>query len=48
MAKILLIEDDAGLCRMIKDWLALEQHQVEIAENGREGLEALEIGRAHV
>ena len=42
MAKILLIEDDAGLCRMIKDWLALEQHQVEIAENGREGLEALE------
>ena len=41
MAKILLVEDDAGLCNMIVDWLSLEQHQVEVSFDGVDGLEKL-------
>lgn len=43
MAKLLLIEDDAGLCRMIRDWLALEHHNIEIVGDGNEGLEKLQF-----
>jgi DNA-binding response OmpR family regulator len=41
MAKILLVEDDTGLCRMVKDWLTLEHHNLEIANDGKDGLEKL-------
>jgi DNA-binding response OmpR family regulator len=41
MPKILVIEDDAGLNRMIRDWLVFERHEVDYAENGREGLDKL-------
>ena len=42
MAKILVIEDDLGLSRMVKDWLTFEHHMVETADNGKDGLEKLQ------
>jgi DNA-binding response OmpR family regulator len=41
MAKILVVEDDLGLSRMVRDWLTFEHHLVETADNGREGLDKL-------
>lgn len=41
MPKILVIEDDVGLNRMIRDWLAFERNEADYAENGREGLDKL-------
>ena len=41
MPKILVIEDDAGLNRMIREWLVFERNDVDFAENGREGLDKL-------
>lgn len=42
MPKILVIEDDAGLNRMIREWLTFERNDVDYAENGRDGLEKLQ------
>jgi DNA-binding response OmpR family regulator len=41
VAKILVVEDDPSLARMIRDWLIFEHHLVETANNGREGLDKL-------
>jgi DNA-binding response OmpR family regulator len=41
VAKILLVEDDMGLSRMVRDWLTFEHHLVETADNGRDGLDKL-------
>jgi len=41
MPKILIVEDDSGLNRMIREWLTFERNEVEYAENGREGLDKL-------
>ncbi|MBX9702344.1 MAG: response regulator transcription factor [Acetobacteraceae bacterium] len=42
MPKVLVIEDDAGLNRMIREWLVFsERHTVEYAENGSDGLDKL-------
>lgn len=38
MAKILLIEDEAGVLEMLKDELSVQGHQVSEASNGEEGL----------
>lgn len=43
MAKILLVEDDMGLQRMVRDWLTFEHHLVETADNGRDGLDKLQF-----
>lgn len=42
MAKILLIDDDVQLLRMLTDFLESTQHKVTPAENGRIGLRHLE------
>lgn len=42
MPKILVIEDDIGLNRMIREWLEFERNEVDYAENGRDGLEKLQ------
>lgn len=42
MPKVIVIEDDAGLNRMIREWLVFsERHTVEYAENGSDGLDKL-------
>ncbi len=43
MAKILLVEDDLGLQRMVRDWLTFEHHLVETADNGRDGMDKLQF-----
>lgn len=41
MAKILIVEDDLGLSKMIRDWLVFEKHSVEEVADGDEALEKL-------
>lgn len=41
MAKILFVEDDAGLAEMVLEWLQFEHHAVEWIDNGKEGMERL-------
>lgn len=43
MSKILLVEDDQGLCRMIRDWLTMEHYNLEIISEGREALEKMKF-----
>ncbi|MBS2009838.1 MAG: response regulator transcription factor [Cyanobacteria bacterium SZAS TMP-1] len=48
MAKILIIEDEADIARLVQGWLAREQHLVEIAGDGLEGLIRMETNRYDV
>lgn len=43
MAKILIVEDDHFLCDLVKDNLSSLNHTVDIAHNGRAGLDMLSI-----
>ncbi len=38
MAKILLVDDDQTLTKMVHDWLVFDHHQVEVASDGDDGL----------
>lgn len=38
VAKILLVDDDQALTKMVRDWLVFDHHQVEIASDGNDGL----------
>ena len=42
MAKILVIDDERSIRNTLKDILEFEKHQVTLAENGKQGLEAAE------
>jgi DNA-binding NtrC family response regulator len=39
MAKILIIDDERSIRNTLKDILEFEKHQIELAENGKQGLE---------
>ena len=39
MAKLLIIDDERGIRNTLKEILADERHEVEVAENGKQGLE---------
>lgn len=43
--KILVIDDDPGICRLIKDVLELEGFEVGVANDGYAGLRAIEADR---
>lgn len=43
MAKILLVEDDANLAKLVRDWLALDTHQVESILDGQEAKIRLKV-----
>jgi len=43
MAKILVVEDEQDLAGPMKDWLMREQHLVEIADNGIDAMEKLDV-----
>jgi two-component system response regulator QseB len=43
MAKVLLVEDDKNLCRIISDMLGFEQFVVEVVHDGQEGAERLKL-----
>lgn len=44
MAKILLVEDDPALAKLVRNWLGLEHHIVESVDDGEEGLHRLKVG----
>ena len=39
MAKLLIIDDERGIRNTLKEILADEGHEVDVAENGKVGLE---------
>ena len=39
MAKLLIIDDERGIRNTLREILADEGHEVEVAENGKQGLE---------
>ncbi len=41
MAKILLIDDDDELCIVVRNWLERDNHLIEIANSGNDGLDLL-------
>jgi two-component system OmpR family response regulator len=41
MSKVLIIEDDLALTKVVKKWLAAEKYTVDTAKTGTEGLELL-------
>jgi Response regulators consisting of a CheY-like receiver domain and a winged-helix DNA-binding domain len=43
VSKILLVEDDQGLAKLVRNWLSLEHHTVEHVEDGDEALHRLKI-----
>jgi len=43
LAKILLVEDDPELAKLVKNWLSLEHHNVESVDDGEEALTRLKI-----
>lgn len=43
MAKILLVEDEVDLARLIQNWLGREHHLVEIVDNGKVALHHLKM-----
>lgn len=43
MAKVLLVEDDKNLCRVISDLLGFEQFVIEVVNDGQEGADRLRL-----
>jgi len=41
MARILIVDDEAGIRRTLKDLMSMQGHEIEEASNGAEGLEKL-------
>lgn len=48
MAKILVVEDEADLAKLVRNWLEREHHLVEVAENGIDALTHLQVNRFDV
>jgi len=48
MAKILIVEDEADLAELVKNWLAKDHHLVEIADDGLEALIRMETNNYDV
>jgi two-component system OmpR family response regulator len=45
MAKVLLIEDEPDLAKLIKDWLARYDHCVDVVGNGDEAMNTLRLNK---
>jgi len=43
MSKVLIVEDDRGLAKLIGDWLSSERHTSEHVEDGSEALQRLKV-----
>jgi len=43
VAKVLIVEDDVSLGKMIRDWLVMEHHKVEIVTDGAEAQNMLKV-----
>jgi two-component system OmpR family response regulator len=45
MAKILFVEDDTNLAEMVNEWLTFEHHNVEVVNDGRDGLDRIRLAK---
>lgn len=45
MAKILLVEDDKNLALLVKDGVSFENHIVDVAHDGQDGLDILRVAQ---
>ena len=43
--KILVVDDDANICELLRLYLTKEGYQVTVANDGEEGLEKCHFGR---
>ena len=48
MAKILIVEDETDLARLVKNWLGRDHHLIETAEDGLEALIRMETNKYDV
>jgi len=48
MARILFVDDDTSVCEVLTDFLAMEKHDVEIANDGTLGYDKLATNSFHV
>lgn len=48
MARVLIVEDDPSLSKMIADYLRVEQHEVLVASDGFEGLQLMRTSEMDV
>src|SRR5215470_1838664 len=46
MAKVLLIEDEPDLAKLIKDWLLRDNHSVDVVSHGDEAMGTLKTNRS--
>lgn len=45
MAKVLLIEDEPDLAKLIRDWLVKDKHEVDVVSHGDEAMGTLRMNR---
>lgn len=45
MAKVLLIEDEPDLAKLIKDWLVRANHSIDVVSNGDDAMSTLRLNR---
>jgi DNA-binding response OmpR family regulator len=43
LVKILVVEDDITVSKLVRDWLALENHKSEVVSDGAEAMEMLKV-----
>ncbi len=46
--KVLIIDDDENICRILKDYFEYEGYEVAVAHSGNEGLEKIKQEKPHV
>jgi len=48
MGKILVVEDEADLAKLVRNWLEREKHLVEVTDNGADALTHLQVNKFDV
>jgi DNA-binding response OmpR family regulator len=48
MGKILVVEDEADLAKLVRNWLEREKHLVEVTDNGADALTHLQVSKFDV
>jgi CheY-like chemotaxis protein len=48
LRKVLLVDDEVGFAELLRDLLSTDHYEVEVAHDGAEGLEKLQVNRPDV
>lgn len=48
MAKVLLVDDDPSILELLKEFLSGKGYEVQVAENGKQALQAMKVQRPDV